>query len=182
MMIPRRLRPYTGETNQRLPTPLNAPRNLYGAFNWLLNILDLNYDGDYDPSDGDQSRDIYIYGHSWGGASAIFTAQAINSNVHFVNHTIAKLATIDPVFFGRFGPAYVPGNVVDFRNWYQSAGNRVTLLNIGPIHMFPVHGQPVQGGDPEDQQDMNNSNPNGIDHFSIINEVKTDLIHFLTGA
>jgi hypothetical protein len=47
------------------------------AYKELLSKLDFNRDGKYEPGKGDVKRDIRIYGHSWGGLSAILLSQQI---------------------------------------------------------------------------------------------------------
>ncbi len=160
------------------------------AFDWLLKRLDLNGDGKYDPAHGDQSRSIEIYGHSWGGTSAVVLANDIRTSAKFEDHTVAKLATIDPVRFGRFTSANVGQNVLQFRNWFVGK----TPVGATSILGVPVHGRELHSA----SQDSNhgeqvNMNDNGlrktskfrppdlyfIDHFTIVSAAADSVVDFL---
>jgi hypothetical protein len=100
------------------------------AYQWLLSNLDLNGDGKYDPSDGDEQRPIEIYGHSWGGITALQLAQNINTSASFVDKDISVVATIDPVTILRFTSGWVPGNVNFFWNRYQTDNTDINILGL----------------------------------------------------
>jgi len=91
------------------------------AERWLLQTLDKNKDGIYDPNCGDDRDSIKIFGWSWGGPSAVQLAQRIKRNERFRENQIAVVFAIDPVTTAR-GNATVPSNVSRFYNAYQTKG------------------------------------------------------------
>ena len=166
------------------------------AFGALLKQLDTNGDGKYDPyhpviRNGqelppDQLRSIEIFGHSWGGYTAVQLAMQINNSRAFAaDNSIALLATIDPVSFLRAvdGPTDVPSNVSTYWNRYRSKGAGVNILGL-----INPHGVYIQSNATiTDEKDLNpdglhrtiNYTPHGkhliINHFNIINEVENEL-------
>ena len=148
------------------------------ANDWDLEQLDTNHDGDYDPANGDQQRDIKIYVHSWGGISAIILAQRIESSSHFKVKSIKSLATIDPVKFGRFTDAHVHRNVQSYRNWYQTGSSNVNILGIGVHGYQPTVDDSNTTPHPHDLN-LNPSDAEGVNHFSIVKEVEGELYIYM---
>jgi len=141
------------------------------ALHFLLSRLDTNGDGKYDECD--EAEPIKIFGHSWGAISAAKLAGEIMSSPKFRKKDVAVLAVIDPVATLRLPPTSVPSNVVRFWNRYQTHGQRVVILGRA------VHGRRLvcyaQSGC-DDQIDLNpGPGDNRIDHWSIIDVVRSDL-------
>jgi pimeloyl-ACP methyl ester carboxylesterase len=151
--------------------------SINSAYNWLLDHLDLNDDGKYDPTNGDQAREIKIYGHSWGGTTAAQLTQRIKNSSSFVAKTVHRLFLIDPVVTLRFTSGWVPDNVLGFQNEYQTKGTGVVILGV------PVHGKAFTSyAQITFQTDNNPGNPdNGIDHWDIIDHVRSALLFTTTG-
>src|SRR5439155_24169032 len=131
------------------------------AFRYLLHQLDTDGDGKYTACDKEEK--IKIFGHSWGGISAVKLAREIKSSVKFQGKEVAIVAVIDPVSRLRVGPTSVPSNVQRFWNRYQTHGEGVTIGGR------PVHGRRLrcyaQSGC-DDQIDLNpGPNDNLIDHW-----------------
>jgi len=112
---------------------------------------------------------IKIFGHSWGGISAVKLARWIGQS-ELRNHEI-DVYTIDPVGKLRSTEQSVPSSVSYFWNRYQTHGNGVTILGK------PVHGSSLTShAQTSDQLDLNpGPGDNGIDHYSIIDQVESEL-------
>jgi hypothetical protein len=171
------------------------------AYKELLKKLDFNRDGKYEPGKGDIKRDIRIYGHSWGGLSAILLTQRIQkADARFVDDSVDILATIDPVYFGRTGKDYAGGvqnNVRYFWNRYASKTKREAAIPIplpipGIWHIYP-HGRnvPSQALNNPPTADQIDRNPTGVEpmsqtdnriinHFLIIELERDHLINLIT--
>jgi hypothetical protein len=171
------------------------------AFKELLAKLDYNKDGKYEPGRGDAKRDVRIYGHSWGGLSAILLSQRIQkADTKFVDDSVDILATIDPVYFGRTGKDYAGGvqnNVRYFWNRYASKTKRDAAIPIplpipGLWHIYPhgreVPSQALNNPPSADQIDRNHTglepmSPTDsriVNHFLIIELERAHLINLIT--
>ena len=116
--------------------PPTWPKRLYQsrddatAFNDLLNYLDTNKDGFYNPP-CDDKEPIKIFGWSWGGASAVELANRIKNSPKFKDKEIQVVVTIDPVTIIRPSSHTVPDNVQFFANFIQTKGD---TSYGGPFH------------------------------------------------
>ncbi len=141
----------------------------------LLQYLDTNKDGYYNPGCGDDYESIKIFGWSWGGASAVELANRIKDSDKFKAKNIGLVAVIDPVTAFRTGKHTVPSNVYRFWNRYQLHGRNV--LPVG----LPNHGDKLKVDDPSYTiADQSQLDPNGrddsIDHVSILGRVAFDFL------
>ena len=161
--------------------------------------LDYNKDGKYEPGRGDAKRDIRIYGHSWGGLSAVLLSQQIQkADSKFIDDSVAILATIDPVYFGRTSKNFAGGvqnNVKRFWNRYESKTKREHAIDIPlPIpflwHIYP-HGAEVPNASQDPTNDQRDLNPTGlvfstsqpgvrVNHFNIITDVLQSFMNLIT--
>lgn len=122
---------------------------------------------------------VRIFGHSWGAISALKLAWKIRSSSEIAGWEVALLAVIDPVSTLRLPPTSVPGNVRRFWNRYQTHGRGVTIMKQ------PVFGRRLEceaRSGCEDQKDLNpGPGDNLIDHWTIIEEVKTEFFGLFRG-
>lgn len=113
---------------------------------------------------------IKIFGHSWGGVSAVKLARWLGRSVART-HEI-DVYTVDPVSLLRTRPISVPSSVTYFWNRYERTGGPV----LGPI---ALHGRwlpsNAQNGDSDEHQVY------GVDHVSIVNAVAPELVQKLKG-
>jgi RHS repeat-associated protein len=150
--------------------PLFRSNAIYPAYRYLVNYFSSN-----GPGCTNLTESIKIFGHSWGGISAVKLARWVGRSGPLRN--VALVAVIDPVGTLRWPPTSVPRNVQRFWNRYQTHGKGVTIIGR------PVHGRRLrchaQSGC-EDQIDLNpGPGDNGIDHWSIVSQVKDELIGLL---
>src|SRR5689334_21763433 len=91
-----------------------------------VNLLDANHDGTLTTAEKQDAR-IVIYGHSWGGAEAIYLARM------FEKDGIPVLLTIqvDSISAPGNDDTTIPGNVARAANFYQDHG---LLLGHHDIH------------------------------------------------
>lgn len=82
-----------------------------------VNLLDANHDGTLTTAEKQDAR-IVIYGHSWGGAEAIYLARM------FEKDGIPVLLTIqvDSISAPGKDDTTIPGNVAQAANFYQDHG------------------------------------------------------------
>jgi len=83
----------------------------------ILKLLDTNHDGTLTAEEKQNAR-IIIYGHSWGGAEAIYVARALE------NDGIPVLLTvqIDSICAPGRDDVTIPANVAEAANFYQTHG------------------------------------------------------------
>lgn len=176
------------------------------------NLMDTNSDGQYDPTgywtqkggvsvyhrgkwaghEPDVRRSLRIFGHSWGGLSAINLAQKISTDKDFKYHnTIDVVAVIDPVDIGRGPLGSVNNNVRTFWNRYESKTNAQDEIPLLIPFLPNPHGKAVSSSSQDggqNQQDLNPSgnahvfgNPQGdfINHYNIIDQVRVNFIWLL---
>ncbi len=108
------------------------------AFDWLLSQLDTNGNGKYDPSAAtspDIHRPIEIFGHSWGGISVSYLANAIKDHDQFEDKIVYRAIAIDPVDLGRFfSDGRIHSNVDFYTDLYQrnpAGGTSIVIPIIG---------------------------------------------------
>ncbi|MEI6394028.1 MAG: RHS repeat-associated core domain-containing protein [Verrucomicrobiota bacterium] len=116
---------------------------------------------------------IKIFGHSWGGISAVKLSRWVGRSA-LRNHE-TDVYVIDPVSKLRLPPTSVPSNVKYFWNRYQTAGEGVYIPGVGAVHGRKL----TSYAQSSDQVDLNPSDPAGIDHFTIIDAVRDQLIQLL---
>jgi RHS repeat-associated protein len=116
---------------------------------------------------------IKIFGHSWGGISAVKLSRWIGRSA-LRNHE-TDVYVIDPVSKLRLPPTSVPSNVKYFWNRYQTAGQGVYIPGVGAVHGRKL----TSYAQSSDQVDLNPSDPAGLDHFTIIDAVRDQLIQLL---
>ena len=143
--------------------PIYRSLDIWDPYQYLLSTV----------SSSSPDEPIKIFGHSWGGISAVKLARWVGRSP-LRNHEI-DVYTIDPVSTLRFPPTSVPSCVSYFWNRYETHGNGVTILG------HPVHGTSLTSyAQTSDQLDLNpGSGDNGIDHFSIIDQVEPELMEML---
>ena len=149
------------------------------AYSGLIDALDTNDDGQYDPTgywtdgatrhDGiyedsngnfhgpDLPRSIRIFGYSWGGLSATNLQDKIDSDNDFMyNRAIDVLVLIDPASDWRPGGlAPISAGVKTFHNWYET-------IDQGFLGGVVITGEPT--GDAGDEL-LNTSLPHRDDGF-----------------
>ena len=154
------------EIANELGAPIYRSTAIYPAYEYLLKYF-RNQPG------CTNDEPIKIFRHSWGGISAVKLSRWIGRS-ELRNHKVV-VAVIDPVRTLRLPPTSVPSNVASFWNRYQTHGNGVVILGR------PVHGRSLTSyAQSSDQLDLNpGPEDNGIDHFSIIEVVKPDIIRVL---
>jgi hypothetical protein len=143
-----------------------------GAFSWLLNQLDTNGDGQYDPGStlaDDQPRQIEILGYSWGATSGAILSHKVQRSAKFATKQISTLFDIDPVGRLRPGDHSIWSNVQKFINYYQDNPNG----GVGvPIILPNIEGHYVNSAAPNTSEaDLYPSYPLKVDHFSIVRYV-----------
>jgi hypothetical protein len=91
----------------------------------ILNLLDVNHDGNVTQAEKNQAR-IMLYGHSWGAAAAIMLARELQKQQIPVTLTI-QVDSVD-----KFGwvDDVIPSNVKQAANFYQTHGSLSGLREI----------------------------------------------------
>lgn len=149
-----------------LGAPIYRSLAIYPAYDYLLRYF-------RSKSDCDNDEPIKIFGHSWGGISAVKLARWVGRSE--LRHHKVIVAVIDPVPTLRLPPTSVPSNVTYFWNRYQTHGRRVTILGV------PVHGRSLTSYAQFSTQFDLNPGPtdNLIDHWTIIDTVRGEFIGIL---
>jgi len=83
----------------------------------ILKLLDTNHDGTLTAEEKQNAR-IIIYGHSWGGAEAIYLARALEKDGVPVLLTVQ----IDSICAPGRDDVTIPANVAEAANFYQTHG------------------------------------------------------------
>jgi hypothetical protein len=83
----------------------------------VLKLLDTNYDGSITIKEKQKAR-IIIYGHSWGGAEAIYLARALEKDGVPVLLTLQ----VDSICAPGKDDLTIPANVAQAANFYQAHG------------------------------------------------------------
>lgn len=83
----------------------------------ILKLLDTNHDGTLSAEEKQNAR-IIIYGHSWGGAEAIYVARALEKDGIPVLLTVQ----IDSICAPGRDDVTIPANVAEAANFYQTHG------------------------------------------------------------
>lgn len=83
----------------------------------ILKLLDTNHDGTLTAEEKRSAR-IIIYGHSWGGAEAIYVARALEKDGIPVLLTVQ----IDSICALGRNDLTIPANVAEAANFYQTHG------------------------------------------------------------
>jgi len=83
----------------------------------ILKLLDTNHDGTLTAEEKQNAR-IIIYGHSWGGAEAIYLARALEKDGIPVLLTVQ----IDSICAPGRDDVTIPANVAEAANFYQTHG------------------------------------------------------------
>jgi len=83
----------------------------------ILKLLDTNHDGTLTAEEKQNAR-IIIYGHSWGGAEAIYVARALEKDGIPVLLTVQ----IDSICAPGRDDVTIPANVAEAANFYQTHG------------------------------------------------------------
>ena len=83
----------------------------------ILKLLDTNHDGTLTAEEKQNAR-IIIYGHSWGGAEAIYLARALEKDGIPVLVTVQ----IDSICAPGRDDVTIPANVAEAANFYQTHG------------------------------------------------------------
>src|ERR1700683_657904 len=100
-------------------------RHYKDADKTILNLLDVDHDGDLTQKEKDQAR-IVLYGHSWGAAASIMLARELQKQ------QIPVLLTIQVDSVDKFGwrDDTIPANVKQAANFYQNHGRLSGLKEI----------------------------------------------------
>lgn len=149
-----------------LGAPIYRSLAIYPAYDYLLRYFRAK-------SDCNNDEPIKIFGHSWGGISAVKLARWVGRSE--LRHHKVIVAVIDPVSTLRLPPTSVPSNVTYFWNRYQTAGNGVYIPGFGIIHGRAL----TSYAQFSDQVDLNPSDPDGLHHFSIIDAVRGEVIELM---
>jgi len=144
--------------------PIYRSLDIWDPYQYLLNHF---------KAGSSPNQPIKIFGHSWGGISAVKLARWLGRSP-LRNHEI-DVYTIDPVSTLRFPPKSVPSCVSYFWNRYQTAGKGVYIPGYGAVHGREL----TSYAQFSDQLNLNPSDPQGLDHFSIIDAVQGELIQKL---
>lgn len=83
----------------------------------ILKVLDTDHDGTVTTEEKQKAR-IIIYGHSWGGAEAIYLARALEKDGIPVLLTLQ----VDSICAPGKDDTIIPANVAQAANFYQSHG------------------------------------------------------------
>jgi pimeloyl-ACP methyl ester carboxylesterase len=102
-----------------------ANRHYKTADKTILNLLDINQDGNLTQEEKNKAR-IILYGHSWGAAAAVMLARELQSQ------QIPVLLTIQVDSVNKFGwvDKVIPSNVAQAANFYQTHGSLSGLKEI----------------------------------------------------
>jgi hypothetical protein len=121
----------------------------------------------------DTNEPIKIFGHSWGAISAIKLSRLIGQSALQDHET--HVYVVDPVSWLRLPPTSVPSTVKYFWNRYQTMGQGVYITGLGAVNRMRL----TSYAHCADQVDLNPLDPQGLDHFSIIDAVRDQLIRWL---
>ncbi len=83
----------------------------------IRELLDTNHDGDLSPEEREQAE-IILYGHSWGGATAISLSRALEKD----QIPVALTVQVDSVHKLGQNDSRIPPNVREAVNFYQPHG------------------------------------------------------------
>jgi hypothetical protein len=86
------------------------------ARNRILDLLDVNHDGNLTPGEKQQAR-IIIYGHSWGGSEAINLARKLEKD----GIRVLLIVQVDSISI-LHNDRVIPANVTRAANFYQPHG------------------------------------------------------------
>jgi hypothetical protein len=105
-------------------------RNEKGALNYVLRLLDTNFDGSVSDQEKKRAK-IIIYGHSWGASETAAFARELGQR------SIPVLLTIQLDIISKYGqePVEISPNVESAVNFYQPRGplhGRTTIIASDP--------------------------------------------------
>lgn len=123
-----------------------ANRDGRRAYQEILQALDVDHDGDLNPTEKRNAR-IIIYGHSWGGSETVTLARRLGLDGIPVLLTVQ----VDSIAKNKEEDGSIPANVVQAVNFYQRTG---LLRGRSSIHAV----------DPQKTQIIGNFKLNYRDH------------------